>query len=107
VELDALVSVLLGIEAQELIALYRARYAVLNSYEGATWFDANGRKISREFHAQGVGQSKDAFAELVAYLEEGGSMPNGYRAPFYKADREGEYRQAHAVFSERLRQAGG
>jgi hypothetical protein len=37
--------------------------------------------------------------------EINGPVPDGYTAPFYKADREAEYRQAHAVFSERLRQA--
>ena len=31
--------------------------------------------------------------------------PEGYTPPFYKADRVAEYRQAHAVFSERLRRA--
>ncbi|MEV0597630.1 hypothetical protein [Nonomuraea cavernae] len=32
-------------------------------------------------------------------------LVDGYEAPFYKADREAEYRQAHAVFAERLQQA--
>ena len=29
-------------------------------------------------------------------------MPEGYTAPFYKADREAEMRAAHAVFQARL-----
>ena len=33
--------------------------------------------------------------------------PDGYTPPFYRADRVAEYRQAHAVFSERLRKARG
>ena len=46
-----------------------------------------------------------------SYLEDPAAnpVPDGYTAPFYKADRVAEYRQAHAVFAERLRgaQEGG
>ena len=37
----------------------------------------------------------------MAHLDDPEAMPppTGYTAPFYKADRENEYRQAHAVFS--------
>ncbi|MFI7305893.1 class I SAM-dependent DNA methyltransferase [Micromonospora aurantiaca] len=107
VEIDALVAVWLGIDAAQLSAIVKSRYSVLAAYEKDMWFDARGRKIAREFHAQGVGQSKDAFKQLVAYLENSkrNAIPDGYRAPFYKADRENEYRQAHAVFSKRLQDA--
>ncbi|WFE92732.1 class I SAM-dependent DNA methyltransferase [Micromonospora sp. WMMD987] len=107
VEIDALVAAWLGINADELVALFRARYAVLDSYEGEMWFDAAGRKISREFHAQGVDQSKDTYSKLKAYFDGEGQLPipEGYTAPFYKADRESEYRQAHEFFSRRLQDA--
>ncbi|MEO3777290.1 class I SAM-dependent DNA methyltransferase [Micromonospora sp. B11E3] len=107
VEIDALVSVWLGIDVDGLVAIYRARYAVLNSYEQHMWFDAAGRKIARDFHAQGVKQSKEVFRQLMAYMDdpEQNPMPEGYVAPFYKADRENEYRLAHAVFSKRLQDA--
>ncbi|WP_431879553.1 class I SAM-dependent DNA methyltransferase [Micromonospora marina] len=107
VEIDALVAVWLGMSADELVALFRSRYAVLSSYEDEMWFDATGRKIAREFHAQGVNQPKDAFVRLTAYLEDPqrNPVPEGYVTPFYKADRENEYRQAHAVFSKRLQDA--
>lgn len=107
IEIDALVAVWLGIDASQLIAVLRSRYAVLCTYESEMWFDAQGRKIAREFHAQGVNQPKDAFKQLMAYLDdpERNPPPEGYRAPFNKADRENEYRQAHAVFSKRLQDA--
>ncbi|MGW3895694.1 class I SAM-dependent DNA methyltransferase [Micromonospora profundi] len=107
VEIDAIVSAWLGIDADGLVAIYRSRYAVLNTYEKDMWFDASGRRIAREFHAQGVNQPKEAFKKLVAYLNDAGRnpIPEGYAAPFYKADRENEYRQAHAVFSKRLQDA--
>ncbi|MER6590363.1 class I SAM-dependent DNA methyltransferase [Micromonospora purpureochromogenes] len=107
VEIDALVSVWLGIDVDGLAAIYRSRYAVLSGYEDDMWFDANGRRVAREFHAQGVNQPKDAFKHLAAYLDDPdrNPVPEGYTAPFYKADRETEYRQAHAVFSKRLQDA--
>ncbi|MET8909533.1 class I SAM-dependent DNA methyltransferase [Micromonospora sp. NPDC004551] len=107
VEIDALVSAWIGIDADGLLAIYRSRYAVLNGYEKDMWFDADGRRIAREFHAQGVNQPKDAFKQLISYLDspDQNPVPDGYVAPFYKADRETEYRQAHAVFSKRLQDA--
>ncbi|MEV4380807.1 class I SAM-dependent DNA methyltransferase [Streptosporangium sp. NPDC049644] len=108
VEIDALVAVWLGIGVEELIAAYRSRYGVLSNYENEMWFDSNGRKIAGNFNTFGHGQTKEQFKQLMAHLdpEVNGPVPDGYTAPFYKADREAEYRQAHAVFSERLRQSG-
>jgi hypothetical protein len=109
VEIDALVAVWLGIKAEELSAIFSSRYAVLASYEAEMWFDAKGRRIAREFHAQGVRQSQDSFRELMAYFDdpERNPVPEGYTAPFYRADREEEYRQAHAEFSRRLVEGAG
>ncbi|WP_169945297.1 Eco57I restriction-modification methylase domain-containing protein [Microbispora sp. H11081] len=108
VELDALVALWLGMTAEQLVAIYRSRYPVLSDYEAQIWFDANGRKIAGNHNTYGYSQTKQHFEQLMAYLdpEINGPVPDGYTAPFYKAGREAEYRQAHAVFSERLRQAG-
>ncbi|MET8160379.1 class I SAM-dependent DNA methyltransferase [Sphaerisporangium sp. NPDC005289] len=107
VELDALVALMLGIDAEELAALYRSRFPQLVTYESAMWFDANGRKLAENFNAYGHGQMKGHFEQLMKHLADPGTvlLPEGYSAPFYKADREGEYRQAHAAFAERLRTA--
>ncbi|MEU7746722.1 class I SAM-dependent DNA methyltransferase [Nonomuraea sp. NPDC049158] len=107
VELDALVALWLGMTAEQLVAIYRSRYPVLSDYEAQTWFDANGRKLAANHNTYGHGQTKADFEALMAHLdpEINGPVPDGYAAPFYKADREGEYRQAHAVFAERLQQA--
>ncbi|MGA4727708.1 class I SAM-dependent DNA methyltransferase [Micromonospora taraxaci] len=107
VELDALVAVWLGIKCEELLSMYRARFPVLNEYESAMWFDSAGRRITRDYYARGVSQPNEAFVQLMAYLDEPAhnAVPGGYTAPFYKADREGEYQRAHAVFSERLQNA--
>ncbi|QFG27138.1 class I SAM-dependent DNA methyltransferase [Actinomadura sp. WMMB 499] len=108
VELDAMVALWLGVTADQLGAIYRSRYPVLSAYEGNMWFDANGRKIAKDHHTFGYGQTKEHFKQLQEHLdpEINGPVPDGYTAPFYKADREAEYRQAHAVFAERLRASG-
>ncbi|WP_432586685.1 class I SAM-dependent DNA methyltransferase [Streptomyces sp. HD1123-B1] len=104
VELDALVAVWLGITADQLAAIFKSRYPQLHDYESATYFDANGRKIAADFNTYGHGQTKQDYLDLLAHLEdpERTSPPEGYRGPFYKADREAEMRAAHAHFQARM-----
>ncbi|MFC9239036.1 Eco57I restriction-modification methylase domain-containing protein [Streptomyces decoyicus] len=104
VELDALVSVWLGITADQLAAIFKSRYPQLYDYESATWFDANGRKVAADFNTYGHGQTKQDYVDLMAHLEdpEHTPPPEGYQGPFYKADREAEMRAAHAHFQARL-----
>ncbi|MGA5648489.1 class I SAM-dependent DNA methyltransferase [Streptomyces seoulensis] len=104
VELDALVSVWLGITADQLVAIYKSRYPVLSDYESAMYFDANGRKIAANHNTYGHGQTKQDYLDLLAHLKNPATTPppEGYTAPFYKADREAEMRAAHAHFQKRL-----
>ncbi|MGW4547319.1 class I SAM-dependent DNA methyltransferase [Streptomyces violaceorubidus] len=104
VELDALVAVWLGITADQLAAIFKSRYPQLYDYESATYFDTNGRKIAADFNTYGHGQTKQDYLDLLAHLEdpERTPPPDGYQAPFYKADREAEMRAAHAHFQARL-----
>ncbi|MCT2590741.1 class I SAM-dependent DNA methyltransferase [Streptomyces sp. N2-109] len=104
VELDSLVSVWLGITADQLVAIYRSRYPVLSDYESVTYFDANGRKIAGNHNTYGYGQTKQDYVDLLVHLEnpDTAQPPEGYTAPFYKADREAEMRAAHAHFKARL-----
>ncbi|MFF5778919.1 Eco57I restriction-modification methylase domain-containing protein [Streptomyces virginiae] len=108
VDIDALVAVWLGISADELVAMYRARFPVLQQYEENMWFDANGRRIAKAHQQHGYGQPKDAWKQLSSHenfpLEA--SMPDGYEGPLYRADRVKEMRAAHAEFTRRLRAAG-
>ncbi|MEK8145150.1 hypothetical protein NKH18_38405 [Streptomyces sp. M10(2022)] len=48
VEIDALVAVWLGMSADELVAIHKARYAILADRESEMWFDANGRQLARD-----------------------------------------------------------
>ncbi|WP_338104028.1 class I SAM-dependent DNA methyltransferase [Streptomyces globisporus] len=104
VELDALVSVWLGITADQLVAICKSRYPILSDYEAQMYFDANGRRIARNHNSYGHGQTKEIYPALLDHLANPATTPppEGYTAPFYKADRETEMRAAHAHFSARL-----
>jgi hypothetical protein len=107
VEIDALVAVWLGIDANALIAAYRGRFPVLQKYEAASWFDAEGWKLASYARTIGQRQTKETWAQFEAYLadRDNNPVPDGYTAPFYKADRETEMREAHAHFQKRLDEA--
>jgi hypothetical protein len=107
VEIDALVAVWLGLEIEEFLATYESRFSVLADHEENMYFDSTGRKLAADYDAWGQRQTKEHWKQFELYLEdpEGNPPPDGYVPPFYKADRVAEYRQAHAVFSEQLRQA--
>jgi hypothetical protein len=108
VEIDALVAVWLGISAEELVAMYDARFPVLQQYEENMWFDAMGRRIAKAHQQHGYGQPKEAWKQLSS--PEGFpneyKVPDGYTGPLYRAHRKDEMRAAHAEFTRRLREAG-
>ncbi|MEV7398894.1 DNA methyltransferase [Streptomyces sp. NPDC091267] len=108
VEIDALVAVWLGISADELVAMYNARFPVLQQYEENMWFDAAGRRIAKAHQQHGYGQPKDAWKELSAHddFPAQANVPPGYSGPLYRADRRREMRAAHEEFTRRLRAAG-
>ncbi|WP_245790268.1 hypothetical protein [Streptomyces monashensis] len=112
VEIDALVAVWLGIDAKTLIAMYRARFPIMQDFDRVTWFDAEERKIAGDRYTYGFDQTKDHWTQFQEYREAyekdpntDAPVPDGYTAPFYKANREREMRQAHAYFKQRLDQA--
>ncbi|MFF9509699.1 DNA methyltransferase [Streptomyces sp. NPDC014724] len=106
VEIDALASVWLGISADALVAMYKSRFPIMQEFDAVTWFDARERRIAGARHTFGFGQTKEHYEHLLAFQKkERPDPPEGYTAPFYKADREKEMRAAHAYFSARLQEA--
>ncbi|WP_217142541.1 Eco57I restriction-modification methylase domain-containing protein [Streptomyces sp. AC627_RSS907] len=104
VEIDALVAVWLGISADELVAMYDARFPVLQQYEENMWFDVTGRRIAKAHQQYGYGQPKKAWKQLSkpeGFPEEY-AVPDGYTGPLYRADRKAEMRAAHAEFKRRM-----
>lgn len=106
VEIDALVAVWLDVSADALVAMYKSRFPIMQDFDAVSWFDAKERKIAGNRYTFGFGQTKEHYDQLLAYQKgERSTPPEGYTAPFYKANREEEMRAAHAYFTERLRQA--
>ncbi|MEU7021610.1 DNA methyltransferase [Streptomyces sp. NPDC046203] len=108
VEIDSLVAVWLGITADQLVAMYQARFPAMQKQEEHMWFDASGRRITKAHQVHGHGQPKDAWKQLSSHedfpLEA--NVPDGYEGPLYRADRVKEMRTAHAEFTRRMRAAG-
>jgi hypothetical protein len=108
VEIDALTAVMLGISADQLKAIYTARFAVLSGREEQTWFDAEGNKLCgdtkaagyKQAHTEGPDGSPNAklpFQQLSSFLAgEREAGPDGFpRFPessglaYYRANRLG------------------
>ncbi|MEW1700300.1 hypothetical protein [Streptomyces sp. NPDC091278] len=104
VEIDALVAVWLGIDADTLVTMYRARFPIMQDFDLVTWFDSGERKIAGNRYTFGHGQTSDHWKVFEEYQADPAAtpVPDGYTAPFYKADRETEMREAHAYFQKRL-----
>jgi hypothetical protein len=106
VEIDALVAVWLGVSADALVAMYKSRFPIMQDFDAVTWCDSNERKIAGHRYTYGFGQTKQHYEHFLAYQKkERHEPPEGYTAPFYKANREEEMREAHAHFAARLQEA--
>lgn len=118
VEIDVLVSMILGVSRKELISMYQIQFPVLHSNEDDTWYDANGRIVftsNKGITCVGFerkeweGNVKGAMDGMVFTREiEDDTMPGGpvkrtieYVAPFDKCDREQDYETAWKFFEEK------
>lgn len=127
VELDVLVAMGLGLTLDQLQAMYRIQFPVMQKYERDTWYDTNGRIIftNNGTGLPGVGlprsKSKkypvgpywkdvaDQVEGTVTQVVEDDTLPGGphekvivYEAPWVRCSREEDYAKVWAVFEERL-----
>ena len=101
VEIDALVALMLGLDADELCTIYRTQFAVLHGYERANLYDVNGRlvpnAIAADYRKRG---------DRLSVEERTATNPAGntytYEFPFVTNDREIDMRQAYAHFEKIL-----
>ncbi|NKR91928.1 N-6 DNA methylase [Rhodococcus hoagii] len=91
VEVDAIVAVMLGITAEELLTIYRTQFPVLQRYEREALYDATGRqlptKLASEYRKKGSLKPSDLTADGITYQE-----------PFIGVDRERDMKLAHRHF---------
>ncbi len=120
-EIDAIVALLVGLTADQLVQMYKSQYAVLRKYEYAMVFDGNGRQIANDFHAHGFLQAvweaelKEVpikrgeqrigmWGRVHAYQGGDTTVDLGpFKPPFRPADREtAMHARAHRAFAERV-----
>ncbi|WP_411815556.1 hypothetical protein [Gordonia sp. SND2] len=91
VEIDAIVAIMLGITADDLLTIYRTQFPVLQKYEHEALYDATGRqlptKLASEFRKKGSLNPAGLTVDGVTYLE-----------PFAGVNRERDMKLAYDHF---------
>lgn len=117
-EIDVLVAQAIGMTIDELIAIYRIQFPVLQSYDKDTWYDRNGSIIFTSNRGlTGVGLGREEWKNVVEakldkyvyeYTEQVTSdeeiaKEKEYLGPFSYADRESDYMEIWDVFADRFK----
>jgi hypothetical protein len=118
-EIDAIVALLLGLSARQLIQLYRSQFGVLRKYESRMVFDGKGRQIAGDHQAYGVKQAKWETARKERRTrrdDQGNTIWDRVQAyqlgdpsvdlapfepPFHPANREDAMERAYSAFAAR------
>lgn len=107
VELDVIVTKALGLSLDDLLLMYRVSFPTMRKYDAETFYDQNGRcvfsvksgesylsrKEWEEIKDMKEGEFKKTIAETV-FSDTPTERTIVYKAPFFKKDREADYREA-------------
>ncbi len=92
VEIDAIVAIMLGISAEELLTIYRTQFPVLQKYEREALYDATGRqlppRLASEYRKKGSLTPAEHTVDGITYQE-----------PFTGVDRENDMQLAYQHFA--------
>ncbi|STX07478.1 class I SAM-dependent DNA methyltransferase [Kocuria rosea] len=102
IELDALVSLMLEITADELCAIYRTQFAVLRAIEHNDLYDANGRKVMDSVVKVYRLRGENLSAEERSWVHPQSGVEYVFELPFRTLDREKDMRVAYAHFEKVL-----
>ncbi len=98
VEIDAIVAIMLGITADELLTIYRTQFPVLQKYEREALYDATGRQLPTQpasaYRKKSSLNPADLTVDGITYQE-----------PFTSVDREVDMELAYRHFSKSLETA--
>ncbi len=119
VETDVLTAMAIGLNLEQLKAIYRIQFPILKSYEANTWYDIHGRIVyTNNRGLASVGFPKDIWENDIKYAKAGetfrrtftdDTVPDGpvertveYTAPFDICDREHDYETAWDFFLSKI-----
>ncbi|MDM4762985.1 hypothetical protein QT381_08190 [Galbitalea sp. SE-J8] len=101
-EIDVLVALALGIESDEMAAIYRTQFPVLYGYDrGATYFDQAGRQVPTSVLSEWRQRRADFDSEIV-WEHASSGMRYTFKPPFFLLDREADMQLAYAELQERV-----
>jgi hypothetical protein len=103
-EIDVIVSMLLGISLEELISVYKIQFPIFYKNEKGTWYDKNGNVV---YSVNPVYQSINRKEVLESWNNESVSPIDGYIPPFETFNREEDYRISWKEFELRFKQQEG
>lgn len=104
VEVDALVSLMLGLTAAELCAIYRTQFPVLYGYDRNVYcYDINGRLVPNSVLSVWRKKGDRITQEERTATNQAGNTYT-YELPFVTLDREADMRQAYAHFERLLKE---
>lgn len=114
VELDVIVTKALGLSLDDLLLMYRVSFPTMRKYDADTFYDQNGRCV---FSAKsGESYLSRQEWESIRDMKEGEFMKTitetvfsdtptertiTYKAPFFKKDREADYKEAWEMLEKR------
>ena len=114
VELDVIVTKALGLSLDDLLLMYRVSFPVLRKYDADTFYDQNGRCVFSAKSGESYLSRKEW--EAIRDMKEGefsktitetvfSDTPTErtiiYKAPFFKKDREADYKEAWEMLEKR------
>lgn len=102
IDLDALVALEFGIDADELCTIYRTQFPVLRGYEQNDLYDANGRKVPGDMNRLYRKVGENLTMEERTWTHPQSAVEYVFEFPFRSFDREEDMRKAYAHFSSML-----